>query len=149
MTTPANPPLSPFVRGTTDTAPIYYLVSGTRRHVPDMDTLTFMMGSQTIQTLTDAALQAIPLGPELPTRKDGTLYQGDSKAHGYKMQGGQKHAHPDATTLRDLTPAGSAPIAITASDLALIPDGTARASTSKFLVPPAAQIPLVLLPVRL
>src|SRR3984885_6258699 len=149
MTTPANPPLSPFVRGTTDTNSIYYLVSGTRRLVPDVNTLTFMTGSQTIQTLTDAALLAIPLGPELPTRKDGTLYQGDSKAHGYKMQGGQKHAIPDATTLRDLTPAGSTTIAITTADLALIPDGTAIASTSKFLVPPAAQIPLVLLPVRL
>ena len=103
MTTPANPPLSPFVRGTTDTNSIYYLVSGTRRLVPDTDTLTFMTGSQTIQTLTNAALLAIPLGPELPTRKDGTLYQGDSKAHGYEMQGGQKHAIPDATTLRDLS----------------------------------------------
>src|ERR1700761_597294 len=149
MTTPANPPLSPFVRGTTDTNSIYYLVSGTRRLVPDTDTLTFMTGSQTIQTLSDAALLAIPLGSELPTRKDGTLYQGDSKAHGYKMQGGQKHAIPDATTLRDLTQADSTPLAITAADLALIPNGAAYPSTSTFLTPPSTKVPLVLLPVRL
>ena len=88
---PATPPLSPFIHGTTDTIDIYYQPDATsRRLVPDAQTLSFMLAGQTVRVLTDAALAAIPLGAPLPSRKDGTLYQGTGTIVAYQMQGGKK-----------------------------------------------------------
>ena len=215
MSSPGSPSLSPFVRGTTDSSLVYELSAGTRRPIPDPQTLSFLLAGQTVRVLSDADLAAIPLGaglpsrkdgvlvtqkfaapppaivayfmangqrrkipdldtqllfvhagtqivqleladltaipegPALPTRKDGTLYQGAGKAFAYLMQNGQKLAFPDATTLRDGGHDFHALLPITAGDLSFIPDGTAFPTTSRFLSPPPAQVPLVLLPVRL
>ena len=212
--TPTTPPLSPFVRGTTDTSHIYYLLDTTRRLIPDAQTLAYMLAGETVRVLTDADLAAIPLGARLPSRKDGqvvteklatlppfpiayytmggmrrlipdpetltalknsglaltqivaadlnaiplgspfpsrkdgSIYLGTAPVFAYVMQGGKKRAVPNATTLRDLGLQATA-IAISSADLALIPNGAAYPSTSKFLSPPSTKAPLVLLPVRL
>ena len=127
----------------------YFLARGQRRKVPDTDTQSALVNSgSTIIPVETADLNAIPLGSALPTRKDGTLYQGQENL-AYLMQGGQKRAVPDATSVRDLGKTFGAPKPITAGDLAFIPGGAPLPSTSKFLSPPSAQVPLVLLPVRL
>ena len=56
---PMNPPPSPFIRGTTNTSSIYYLSNGTRRLIPDAQTLSFMQAGQTVRILSDADLAAI------------------------------------------------------------------------------------------
>ena len=214
MSSGPNPPLSPFVRGTTDTAHVFLLQAGVRRPIPDADTLQFMLAAQTVRVLSDADLAAIPLGAPLPSRKDGTLltqkftapppgivyyfmtagvrrrvpdlatsliltrtltavsveladlqaipegpalptraentlYNGTAGAFAYVVSSGQKRAFPNATTFRDAGHDISALLPIGAIDAALIPDGPAFPSTSRFLSPPSADTPLVLLPVRL
>ena len=214
MSTGPTTPLSPFIRGTSSSQ-VFFLQAGQRRLVPDAATLGYMSAGQTVRTLSDADLAAIPTGaslpsrqdgilleartvilppsrpvyfmtagfrrlvpdiqtllgmtaagmkpvdvdpvdlnaipqgPSMPTRINGTLYGGAGAVYAYLIQNGRKQAIPDATTLRDSGHNPSALITATAADLALIPDGTPLPSTSKFLKPPASSVPLVLLPVRL
>jgi hypothetical protein len=210
----ANPPLSPFVRGATDTKSVFFLQPPSRRLIPDDDTLNFLLGGQTVRVLSDADLAAIPLASPLPSRKDGTLieqhftapppavtvylmtggqrrrspdiattiiltkslpvvsaeladlnaipegaplpsradntlYQGTGTAFAYLLAAGAKRAFPDATTLRDAGHDFHALLPISAVDAALIPVGAPFPTTSRFLNPPSADTPLVLLPVRL
>jgi hypothetical protein len=133
---------------------VYFISGGQRRRVPDAETLAAMVtGGAQVQDLAPADLAAIPEGGPLPTRRDGTLYRGTSGGTGvtyaFLLQGGHKQVVPDATTLRDAGHDVSGLITIPASDLADIPDGAPLPSTSRFLKPPAAGLPLVLLPVRL
>jgi hypothetical protein len=130
--------------------PVYFMTGGFRRLVPDIQTLLGMTsaGMKPID-IDPADLNAIPLGPSMPTRIDGTLYRGTGAVYAYLIQGGRKQAIPDATTLRDSGHSPSALITVAATDLALIPEGTPFPSTSKFLKPSSSSIPLVLLPVRL
>ena len=214
MSTGPAPPLSPFIRATTDAAHVFLLQSGARRPIPDAATLNFMLTGQTVRVLSDADMAAIPLGaplpsradgtlltqrftvpppgttyylmtagqrrrvpdlatvlilthslpvnsvelpdltaiPEgalLPTRADNTLYRGTAGAFAYILAGGQKRAFPNATTLRDAGHDTTALLPISDVDAALIPNGAPFPSTSRFLTPPSADTPLVLLPVRL
>jgi len=50
--------LSPFVHGTTDTTHVFFLESGSRRSIPDNDTLNFLLAGQTVRVLSDADLAA-------------------------------------------------------------------------------------------
>lgn len=214
MSSGPNPTLSPFVRGTTDTTHVFLLDSGSRRAIPDPDTLKFLLAGQTVRVLSDADLAAIPLGAALPSRKDGTLmtlqlvrlppqatyylmtggqrrrlpdiataliltkslplvkvklpdlnaipegpalptradntlYHGTAGAFAYVLAAGKKRAFPDATSLRDAGHDAASLLPITNADAALIPSGAPFPSTSRFLKPPPAETPLVLLPVRL
>jgi len=214
MSSVPTAPLSPFVHGTTNTTDVYFLQSGSRRLIPDAQTLNFMLAGQTVRTLSDADLAAIPLGTPLPTRKDGTLmmqkfqfpppgityyfmtagqrrrvpdlatsliltktltalsveladlnaipegaalpsradntlYRGTGKVFAYILASGQKRAFPNATTVRDSGHDVNALLPISVQDASLIPDGPTFPSTSRFLFPPSADTPLVLLPVRL
>ena len=54
--------MSRFVRGTTNPQ-VFFVPNGARRAVPDAATLAFMSVGQTVSTLSDADLAAIPLGP--------------------------------------------------------------------------------------
>ncbi|HET6844345.1 MAG TPA: hypothetical protein VFK06_22080 [Candidatus Angelobacter sp.] len=129
---------------------VYFMTGGLRRQVPDIETLTDMVKAGiAVLGLDPADLAAIPQGAMLPTRRDGTLYKGTGTTYAFVIQGGHKQAVPDATTLRDSGHDMTALLPASASDLALIPDGAPFPSTSRFLKPPAASIPLVLLPVRL
>ncbi len=143
---PASP--SPFVRGTTDER-VFFLESGTRRLVPDDATLRFVADDQPVRALPDAELAQIPEGPPLPTRREGTVYRGAGVVYAYIIEGGRKRAVPDATTLRDSGHELTGLLPASASDLAAIPDGAPLPSTSRFLKPSSASVPLVLLPVRL
>jgi hypothetical protein len=214
MSSGGNPPLSPFVRGTTDTTHVFFLQSGGRRPIPDDATLKFMLAGQTVRVLSDADLAAIPLGtalpsradgtlltqkftapppgatyylmtagqrrrvpdlattliltraqaviaveladltaipegPALPTRADNTLYRGTAGAFAYILAAGQKRAFPNATTLRDAGHDITALIPISDADATLMPNGAPFPSTSRFLSPPSADVPLILLPMRL
>jgi len=85
-----------------------------------------------------------------PSLADGTVYLGPAGGpYAYLMQGGQRRAVPDATTLRDLGHTVGQAQSIDAAALAAIPAGAAYPSSSKFLTPPSSRVPLVLLPVRL
>jgi len=129
---------------------VYMMARGARRRVPDIDTLVLLtQAGAAVQDVALADLTAIPEGPALPTRREGTLYQGTGAVYAYVIRSGRKVAIPNATTLRDSGPAGASRAAIAPKDLADIPDGTPLASTSRFSIPPASTIPLALLPVRL
>ena len=129
---------------------VYFMTGGLRRQVPDIETLIGMVtAGMQVLGLDSADLAAIPQGALLPTRQDGTLYKGTGASYAFLIQGGHKQAVPDATTLRDSGHDVTALLAAPASDLALIPDGAPLPSTSRFLKPPSATVPLVLLPVRL
>lgn len=128
----------------------YYMAGGQRRLMDLPTTIGLVTGGAVVHTVEAADLNAIPLGPNLPTRAEGTLYQGLRGTYAYVIRSGKKLAIPNATTMRDAGLDPTAPrLAITATDLADIPDGTPFASTSRFLTPPASTLPLVLLPVRL
>jgi hypothetical protein len=79
---------------------------------------------------------------------DGTVLRGDG-AYAYVMAGGQRRAVPDATTLRAIGHALDGALALAPADLAAIPLGAPYPSASAFVSPPSAQVPLLLLPVRL
>lgn len=129
---------------------LYFMARGLRRRVPDIETQTeFARSGPPILQVDAADLAEIPEGLALPTRKDGTLYKGSGKPFAYEMQGGLKLAFPNAATLRDAGHDLRTLLPISADDLTFIPDGAAFPSTSKFLSPPGAEVPLVLLPVRL
>ena len=138
-----------FGRGTTNTTQVFLLQSGTRRAVPDPQTLRFLQAVQTVRVLSDAALAAIPGGPPLPTRADNTLYRGTGAVYAYLLSGGLKRAFPNATTLRDAGHDVTARLPLSEADAASIPDGAPFPSTSRFVTPPSSDLPLVLLPVRL
>jgi hypothetical protein len=129
---------------------LYFMARGSRRRVPDVETLTGLVNvGSAVHDVALADLTAIPEGAVLPTRRERTVYQGTGAVYAYVVRSGHKVAIPNATTMRDagLDPAGR--LAINADDLADIPDGTPLPSSSRFLNPPASTIPLVLLPVRL
>jgi hypothetical protein len=129
---------------------VYFMAHGSRRRVPDIETLTgFTSAGAVVHDLAPADLTAIPEGVALPTRREGTLYQGAGAVYAYVIRSRHKVAIPNATTMRDagFDPASRLPI--TAADLADIPDGAPLPTTSRFLNPPASTIPLVLLPMRL
>ena len=127
MSSGGNPPLSPFVRGTTDQAHVFFLQGTVRRPVPDNATLKLMLGGQTVRVLTDAALAAIPLGTPLPSRADGTLLMQHFPVPPpapvyYFMKVGQRRRVPDPATAHFL--ALSLPAsAVDVSDLTAIPEG--------------------------
>ena len=123
---------------------------GRRRAIPDPQTLQLLEAIYgQAHVITPADLATIPSGRAMPSRADGTVYQGNAAAYAFLLTAGAKSAVPDATTLRDAGQDPSTALAISAQDLAAIPDGQALPSTSKFLHPPAAAMPLLLLPVRL
>ena len=130
----------------------YIIQSGQKRRIYDIQTLGLLekLYGQP-QTVTASVTSLIPSGPDFPSRADGTVYRGDSAAYAYLLKSGLKSAVPDATTLRDAghDPSTTPPLAISAADLAAIPDGSVLASTSKFLHPPQSSVPLLLLPVRI
>ncbi|HWY96120.1 MAG TPA: hypothetical protein VNX69_13045 [Steroidobacteraceae bacterium] len=156
---PLGPPLPSRADGTLLSArmerpppskPVYYMARGLRRLIPDRETLFGFTEGGFGQEIAPADLAAIPEGAVLPTRREGTLYEGTGAVYAYAIRSGHKLAIPNATTARDsgLDPAASR-LAISAADLGDIPDGAPFVSTSRFLSPPASTIPLALLPVRL
>jgi hypothetical protein len=128
---------------------VYFMARGSRRRV-DRDTLFgFIDAGMVVHNVALADLTAIPEGEALPTRREGTLYQGTAAVYAYLIRSGRKLAIPNATTMRDLGFDAASRLAITAADLGDIPDGAPFPSTSRFLTPPTSTVPLVLLPVRL
>jgi hypothetical protein len=128
----------------------FYMVGGFRRLVPDAQTLTIIQnGGSQLHSTTANDLDAIPLGPTLPSRADGIVYQGAGTTYAFLMQNGLRLPVPDATTLRDVGHAFTTAVPIAPADLANIPIGNPMPSTSKFRQPPPASVPLLLLPVRL
>jgi hypothetical protein len=128
----------------------FLMQNGLKRAIPDTATLSGLektFGQPHVAAAAD--LNAIPAGVGMPSRADGTVYQGSGAAFAYVLTNGAKSAVPDATTLRDAGHDPSSALPISAQDLASIPDGAAMPSTSRFLHPPSAAVPLLLLPVRL
>ena len=69
-----------------------------RRWIPDIATFNYMgLNMSAVQTIPDSAWAAIPVGPALPSRADGTLLKG-STAPIYVMLSGQRHWIPDVAT---------------------------------------------------
>jgi hypothetical protein len=127
----------------------YLMTNGQRRKSPDLATTLILTRSLTLESVELADLSAIPEGPALPSRADNTLYRGTGGAFAYILASGTKRAFPNATTLRDGGHDFSALLPLSSIDAALIPDGAPFPSTSRFLTPPSADTPLVLLPIRL
>lgn len=130
--------------------PVYFMSRGQRRRIPDIETLAgFLTGGSAVHDVDPTDLSAIPEGAALPTRREGSLCSGAGSVYAFLIQAGKKRAIPDATTARDLGHYSTALPAISAADLTDIPNGDAFPSTSRFLDPPPASVPLALLPVRL
>ena len=129
MSSGSTPTPSPFVRGTTDTTHFFFVQSGSRRPIPDNDTLNFLLAGQSVRVLSDADLAAIPLGAALPSRKDGTLMTQKFTAPPpgatyYLMTSGQRRKVSDIATVLLLT--HSLPlISVELADLTAIPEGPA------------------------
>lgn len=130
-------------------ATYFLMTGGRRRRVPDLATVLILNRSLPVVSVEFPDLAAIPEGPALPTRADNTLYRGTGGALAWILAAGQKRAFPNATTLRGAGHDITALLPISDVDATLIPDGAPFPSTSRFLSPPAADTPLVLLPVRL
>jgi hypothetical protein len=128
----------------------FLMQGGLKRRIPDAQTVAAIENAGVPSHLISPAdAAAIPDGTPMPSRADGTVYQGTGGAFAYLIQKALKCAVPDATTLRDAGHDWSTAAPISAQDLAAIPNGNPLPSTSKFLHPPSAQVPLLLLPVRL
>jgi hypothetical protein len=128
---------------------VFYMLGGLRRLVPDQPTVAALQaGGSQVHVIMPGDLAMIPPGAGLPSRMDGTVYQGNATAFAFLMKGTLKSAVPDATTLRDAGHAVTDALAISPADLAAIPTGSPLPSTSRFLRPPPASVPLLLLPVR-
>ena len=87
-----HPDPSPFVRGTTDTTHFFFVQSGSRRPIPDNDTLNFLLAGQSVRVLSNADLAAIPLGAALPFPKrrhpdDAEIHRATTGATYYLMTG--------------------------------------------------------------
>jgi hypothetical protein len=120
--------MSTFVRGTTN--PQVFALNGTRRAVPDDATLKLIGAGQTVRTMSDADLAAIPLGDPLPSRADGTLLSQKLSTPPpmktvYFMARGSRRRVPDIETLSGLVAGGSVVHDIALADLAAIPEGAA------------------------
>lgn len=128
----------------------YFMANGLRRFIPDLETVTgFRTAGAQFVAIKQPDFQAIPEGPHLPTRKDGTAYAGSSATFAFLMQDGSKRAVPDATTFRDGGHDIASLLPIDPADLAMIPNGAPFPTTSSFLKVPPSVTPLVLFPVRL
>ena len=142
--------LVPIVVGAVTAIDAAVMQGGQRRAIPDQQTfqlLEAIFGQAHVTTPADLA--SIPSGIPMPSRADGKVYQGNASAYAFLLKGGTKSAVPDATTLRDAGHDPSTALPISVQDLAAIPNGPALLSTSKFLHPPSAAVPLLLLPIRL
>ena len=128
---------------------VYLMTAGQRRRSPDLATTIILTKSLRVVEVELADLDAIPEGALLPSRADNTIYQGTRNAFAYILANGAKRVFPDATTFRDAGHDFHALLPISAVDAELIPDGAPFPTTSRFLNPPSADTPLVLLPVRL
>jgi hypothetical protein len=128
----------------------FLMQDGRKRTIPDTATLSALektFGQPHVAAIAD--LNAIPAGAVMPSRADGNVYQGSGAVFAYVLANAAKSAVPDAITLRDAGHDLNSAQPISAQDLATIPDGAALPSTSKFLHPPSAAVPLLLLPVRI
>jgi hypothetical protein len=73
-----------------------------RRWIPDPPTFNYMgLDWNAVQTISDANWNAIPVGPPLPSRSDGTLLK-DSNPPVYVMQVGERRWIPDPATFNAL-----------------------------------------------
>ena len=118
--------MSTFARGTTN--PQVFAINGTRRAVPDDATLKLISAGQTVRTMSDADLAAIPLGPALPSRADSTLLSQQMPVPlpqpiVYFMARGQRRRVPDVQTLAGFISAGSTVHQVAPADLSAIPEG--------------------------
>lgn len=142
--------LVPVAFGIVQPLDAFIMQGALKRSIPDQQTfqaLEKIYGQSHVTSPADLA--AIPSGLAMPSRADGTVYQGNATAFAFLLAGGAKCAVPDATTLRDAGHDPSSALSISKTDLAAIPVGAALPSTSKFLHPPSAAVPLLLLPVRI
>jgi len=76
---------------------VYQMQSGKRRWIPDAETFNAMgLSWSDIKDFPINDVDTVPLGEELPSRKDGTLLRGKDKV--YQMQSGKRRWIPDAET---------------------------------------------------
>jgi hypothetical protein len=125
---PAGAPLPSRKDGTPlqgSTPTIYLMQAGAKRAVPDWETYVFMgYGNVPSNRVTDADLNAIPAGPALPSRRNGTLLQGGTAAI-YLMENGSKRVIPDWNTYLAMGFGNRQATRITDADLNAIPTGAA------------------------
>jgi putative redox protein len=94
-----------------------------RRSIPDLPTFNYMgLDWGTLQTIPDIVWNAIPAGPLLPSRSDGTLLTG-SAPEAYVMASGQRHLIPDPATFAVLGYSWADVQHVMDSDLNAIPSG--------------------------
>ncbi|MFY9531888.1 MAG: hypothetical protein WBC04_17820 [Candidatus Acidiferrales bacterium] len=95
-----------------------------RRWIPDPQTFNYMgLNWGAIQIIPDGSWNAIPAGPQFPSRTDGTLLKGSGPAI-YVMQNGQRHWIPDPATFNAMGYNWSAVQNVADSDLIAIPLGS-------------------------
>ena len=95
-----------------------------RRSIPDLATFNYMgLDSGAVQTVPDIVWDAIPAGPVLPSRSDGTLLTG-SAPEAYVMVSGQRRWIPDPATFTVLGYRWADVQHVMDSDLNAIPLGT-------------------------
>lgn len=109
-------------------SPRVYLISGgKRRWVPDPTTLLALApnGWASIVAVSDADLNAMPEGPQLPSRADGNVYIGAGAPEVYVIEALARHHIPDPATLEARYGGWSAVATVATADLDAIPLGAA------------------------
>ncbi len=105
---------------------VYAVIAGTRRGVPDPTTLMAIAprGWESVLTVTEAAMVAVPEGPVLPSREDNRIYLGDQAPEVYVVQGLQRHHIPDPDTLEQRFGGWAGVVQVSTADLEAIPLGS-------------------------
>ena len=102
---------------------VYLMERGERRWIPDPQTFNCLeLDWNAVQTITDADLNSIPPGLDLPSRAEGPLLKGNDPAV-FKMEGCQRRFIPSAEIFDALGPEWDAIQTISDRDLDAIQRG--------------------------
>jgi hypothetical protein len=108
---------------------VYFVMNNTRRGVPDPETL-FAMGYnwEMVQKITAQDMNSLPKGPNLPSRKDGSLVQAVNKPEVFVIEKGIRRHITDAETFNALKFDWNKIQQVSIADLNDIPAGPALMS---------------------
>jgi hypothetical protein len=69
---------------------VYIVKNGVRRWIPDVVTFNYLgIGWSALKKVSSETMNSVPVGSQIPSRKDGELYKGSSNAI-YMMKGGKR-----------------------------------------------------------
>jgi Thiol-activated cytolysin len=126
----ADRTLTPITEGTFVigvSSPKVFLVTGSaRRWIPDPETLMALTsaGWGAVRQVSDEEMAALQEGAPMPSRRDGSIYQGATAPQVYVLESGARRQVPDAETLDARFGGLAAVVLIDQSDCDAVPLGS-------------------------